>query len=366
MAVIGAAATALVLAAGTASAGPGSLGSVGAGSTGSLGSVGAGSTGTGSVGSGSSVPPGLQEDPGPVPPTRDDIVTPAIVGERVVSEQLVQYTVASPALRREVTVQVLLPADRSAPRPTLYMLDGVSARNNKSGWISRGGAPEFFADKDVNVVLPNGGRGSMYADWDQDDPKLGLNRWETFLTEELPPLVDAKLNTNGVNAIAGISMGAQSAMMLTHRHPDLYQGVAGMSGCYSTSDPLGRLIVQTTVTSQGGDPANMWTDPEGPEWVAHDSVRNAERLRGKPIYLSVSNGLPGQFEEGSDDTRRLVLGGTIEAGSNVCTRIFESRLRQLDIPVTVDYEGAGVHDWEYWQIQLPKAWPTLERALGLA
>lgn len=367
---LGAAAMALVLSAGTATAAPsdGSLsGSLGSGSLGSLGSL-TGSSGAGSVGAGSSIPESLQEDPGPPPALRDDITTAAIVGKKSLSDQAVQLTVASPALRREVTVQVLLPADRSAPRPTLYMLDGVSARNNNSGWMSEGlgGAPKFFKDKNVNVVLINGGRASLYTDWDEIDPKLGLNRWETYLTQELPGLIDAELKTNGVNAIAGNSMGAQSAVMLTHRHPELYSGVAAFSGCYSTSDPLGRLVLQTTVTSQGGDPTNMWSDPEGPEWLSHDSVRNAGQLRGKPIYLSVSNGLPGKFEEGSDDTRRIVLGGAIEAATNVCTRVFEERLDQLDIPVTVDYAGAGVHAWDYWRVQLPKAWPTLATALGLS
>lgn len=357
---------ALVLSSGTATAAPGE-GSLGSGSLGSLGSL-TGSSGAGSVGAGSSIPEQFQEDPGPPPELRDDIVTPEIVGEKTLSAQAVQLTIASPALRREVTVQVLLPADRPVPRPTLYMLDGVSARNNGSGWMSAGlgGAPAFFADKNVNVVLLNGGRGSLYTDWDEIDPRLGLNMWESFITGELPDLIDAKLGTNGVNAIAGNSMGAQSAVMLAHRHPDLYEGVAAFSGCYSTSDPLGRLTVQTTVTSQSGDPTNMWSDPDGPQWLSHDSVRNAEQLRGKPIYLSVSNGLPGEFEEGSDDARRLYLGGAIEAATNVCTRIFEARLDQLDIPVTVDYAGAGVHAWDYWRVQLPKAWPTLAGALGLS
>ncbi|WP_031938525.1 alpha/beta hydrolase [Prescottella defluvii] len=351
----------MVIATGTATAVPAtaSLGSIGSGSS--------GSAGAGSVGPGSSIPESFREDPGPVPPTRDDITTAAITGVKQVSEQAVQYTVASPALRREVTVDVLLPKDRSVPRPVLYMLDGAGARNNSSGWMkaSLGAAPAFFEDKNVNVVLLNGGQGSMYVDWDRVDPELGLNMWESFIAEELPPLIDAELETDGVNAIAGNSMGAQSAMMLAHRHPDLYRGVAAFSGCYSTSDPLGRLVVQTTVTSRSGDPANMWADPSGPEWRSHDTVRHAENLRGKAIYLSVATGLPGTHEEGSDDARRLLLGGVIEGASNVCTRILEKRLDQLKIPVTVDYEGTGVHAWEYWRDQLPKSWPTLERALGL-
>ena len=156
--------------------------------------------------SGSTIPGPLQEDPGPKPDLRDDIVVPAIVGEKVTAPQAVRLTVASPALRREVGVEILLPADNSVPRPALYMLEGVDAGEKSSGWMTIGGAPAFFADKNVNVVMLNGGIASLYSDWENPDPRLGLHKWETFITEELPPLIDARLETNGINAIAGNSM----------------------------------------------------------------------------------------------------------------------------------------------------------------
>lgn len=314
--------------------------------------------------SGSSVPAAFQEDPGPLPELRD-IETAAIVGETPVAERAVRLTVASPALRRDVGVEVLLPADNSAPRPTLFLLDGVSARNHTSGWMNIGGAPAFFADKNVNVVMPNGGRGSLYSDWLQSDPKLGLNKWETFLTQELPPLLAARLNSNGVNAIAGNSMGGQAAMMLAHRHPELYRGVAAFSGCYSTVDLLGTAVVQTSTSSQGGDAVNMWGPPGSREWAEHDTVAHAENLAGKELYLSAATGVPGPHEtpDTPDLARTLVLGGILEAGSRMCTQRLEERLDALNIPVTVTYEPVGVHAWGYWRDQLPKAWPTLQRAL---
>jgi hypothetical protein len=58
---------------------------------------------------------------------------------------------------------VLLPADRSRPRPTLYMLDGRGASENASSWIEHGHAVEFFADKNVNVVLTTGGPANLYT-----------------------------------------------------------------------------------------------------------------------------------------------------------------------------------------------------------
>ncbi|WP_433608050.1 alpha/beta hydrolase [Prescottella agglutinans] len=354
--------------AGEAVAAPGSAG------TGSLGSAASGSSGSatassdnGSVTAGSVIPPALQNEHPPLPPLRDDITTAAITGEEHKTDQLVRFTVASPALRREVGVEVLLPKDNSVPRPSIYALEGVDAGEDTSGWVTMGGVPQFFADKNVNVVMLNGGVSGLYTDWDRIDPGVGLHKWETFVTQELPPLLDTRLNTNGVKSLLGISMGSQGAMMLAHRNPGMYRGIAVFSGCYSTTDDLGRLTVQSTVSSRGGDIGNLWGAVGGPEWAAHDTVRNAEALRGMDIYVSVGSGVPGQYEDpaASDWFDRVFIGGPMEVAANGCTRILDSRLDELKIPATVEYEPIGIHGWSYWRDRLPKAWPTLARSLDL-
>lgn len=47
---------------------------------------------------------------------------------------------------------MLRPADTSAPRPTLYLLDGVEGGETGSGWLDRTDVATFFADRNVNVV----------------------------------------------------------------------------------------------------------------------------------------------------------------------------------------------------------------------
>ncbi|RDI19410.1 S-formylglutathione hydrolase FrmB [Rhodococcus sp. AG1013] len=375
--------------AGEAAAAPGSSGSSGStgstgssedsGSAGSLGSASnAGSAATagsstgsgengGSVSAGSVIPGPLQNERPPLPPLRDDITVAAIVGEEQKTEQMVRFTVASPALRREVGVEVLLPKDNSVPRPSIYALEGVDAGEDTSGWATIGGAPAFFADKNVNVVMINGGVSGLYTDWDRVDSGVGLHKWETFITEELPPLLDTRLHTNGDKSLLGISMGSQGAMMLAHRNPGMYRGIAVFSGCYSTTDDLGRASVQATVSSRGGDPGNLWGEVGGPEWAAHDTVRNAEQLRGMDIYVSVSTGIPGKYEElGSPDfVDRVFIGGPMEAVANACTHRLDAQLDKLKIPATFDYEAVGIHGWSYWRDRLPKAWPTLARSLDL-
>ncbi len=275
--------------------------------------------------------------------------------------------VHSPAMRRVVQVQVLHPASEG-PRPTLYLLDGVEAGSEseyrESAWTAETDIVDFVSDKNVNVVLPVGGTGSYYTDWQRPDPVLGVNRWETFLTEELPPIIDGRFHGNGTNAVAGLSMGATGAMLLITRNPELYEGVAALSGCLDTSQASTRNSVRGTVVYKGGNPDNMWGPPEDPDWAAHDPLRLAERLRGKDVFVSTGNGLlgPHDFASGQD---QLSAGMALEMGAFTCTLTFDRRLRELNIPATVVYRPWGTHTWPYWQDDIKTAWPTLARSLGL-
>ncbi|MFI9402824.1 alpha/beta hydrolase [Nocardia sp. NPDC052316] len=317
--------------------------------------------------------PAVADTPG-VPSTPPPAVDPAMTRTGLLSidsvgPQRERLRISSAAMRRVIEVDVLR-GTGAAPRPTLYLLDGVDGEAT-SGWLSKGGAAEFFADKPVDVVLTGGGTGSMYSDWVRHDTALGLNRWETFLTDELPPIVESLLRSSGRRAIAGVSMGAQAAMMLAQRHPGRYHAVAGMSGCYSTADPLGRAVTTITVASRGGNVENLWGPPTSPEWAAHDSLLGAEALRGTAIYLSAATGVP----TGADlvavaqsptlvEALRLAGGGAaLEAGARSCTERFAGRLTELNIPATVHYDTAGMHTWPDFEAQLPKAWQSLTSAL---
>ncbi|MRH89026.1 esterase family protein [Nocardia sp. SYP-A9097] len=270
---------------------------------------------------------------------------------------------------RAVAVDVLHGSGQG-PRPTLYLLDGVDAEQ-VSDWLTKGGAAEFFADKPVDVVLSSGGTGSMYSDWQRPDAVLGWNRWETFLTSELPGAIEPYLNSNGRRAVAGVSMGAQGAMMLAHRHPGFYKAVAGMSGCYSTLDDTGAAVTTLTVASRGGDVVNLWGPPGTRDWRTHDSTLGAEALRGMVIHLSAATGLPTvpdltQLARAADPITALRAAGggiALEAGARLCTEQFAKHLSDLGIPTTVYYEDAGIHGWADFTTQLAPAWQTLATAL---
>ena len=290
-----------------------------------------------------------------------------------VSDRRWEVDVYSPSMDKVIPLQVLRPADTSQPRSTLYLLNGAGAGEDGANWLRQTDIASFFADKNVNVVIPTGGYLSYYTDWRNDDPVLGRNKWQTFMTKELPSVVDEALGTDGVNAIGGLSMSGGSVLDFAIQAPGLYKAVASFSGCAKTSDPIGQNVVRAIVEGVGrGNTVNMWGPIGDPEWVRHDPYINADRLRGVAIFVYSATGVPGPYEslyakkppDAPPLPDQIVVGGGIEAASNFCSHLFADRLAALGIPATFDFRPAGTHSWLYWQDALRSSWTVLGPALG--
>ncbi|MEV0298864.1 alpha/beta hydrolase family protein [Nocardia sp. NPDC050710] len=286
-----------------------------------------------------------------------------LIGIDDVSPTRSSVFIESSAMGRTIQVDVLHPAGDGA-RPSYYLLDGLDPGVGQSTWTNATDAEAFFAGKNLNVVLPVGGQASYYTDWQRDDPRFGRYQWETFLTRELPPIIDGEFHGNGVNAIGGLSMGGNAAFIITTRNPWLYHAVAGYSACPDTT--LASGAVMFSIANRGGNPANMWGAPGSPAWAEHDPALMADRLRGKTIYLSTGTGVPGPHESEMKPqlAENIFLGGPVEVGVNTCTAAFEQRLRALGIPARIDFSPSGTHSWSYWQDTLHASWPTIGSAIG--
>lgn len=314
------------------------------------------------------VPP-LPEAPAPAPP---GAVAARITGERTLAGRAVELMVHSPAMGREIPVRVLPAADPAAPAPVLYLLNGITGGGDGGNWFDRTDITGFFATEQVTAVNPIGGAGSYFTDWRADDPVLGRQRWTTFLTAELPPLIDARFHGSGAAALAGISMAAASVFQLALAAPGRYRALGSYSGCVRTSDPQGRAVVELVVRSNGGDPRNMWGPPQDPAWSANDPFLHAEALRGTALYISSGTGAPGPLDtmDGPGIGQRpgklidqLLIGGALETVAAGCTARLGERLQELGIPATVALRSDGTHSWGYWQRELHESWPIFAAAL---
>ena len=263
--------------------------------------------------------------------------------------------VYSPSMNKIVVNRIIR---ANGPAPTLYLLAGIGGGEDGISWWDNTGVRAFFADKHVNVVMPIGGRFSMYTDWIADDPILGRNKWQTYLTSELPPVVDAQLGATGVNAIAGVSMSAGPALDLAIQAPDRYRAVASYSGCANTSDPIGVAMVTAEVVRGGANPVNMWGLPGSALWRAHDPFTNANRLAGKAIYLSAASGIPGEIDLGG------LPAPPLEAITAACTASFSARLTSLGVAAQFVLRSEGAHTWGQFETDLRESWPLISRAIG--
>ncbi|MDX2356124.1 alpha/beta hydrolase family protein [Dietzia sp. PP-33] len=296
----------------------------------------------------------------PPAPQPNPLITETEVVARDVDGRYERWLIDSADMKRGITVEVYRATTPDAP--FLYLLDGVGSEL-PSGFM-QWGAAEQFADQNVNLVIPTGGQGSMWADWNEQDPVLGISKWESFITRDLPNLLEPEVSTNRNRGIGGISMGAGAALTMATRHPDLYKAVFGVSGCYST-DALGQILTRYTVESRGATLTNMWGEPGNEQWAAHDAMVGAENLRGKAIYLSSGTGVagPGDWEDYDNDAANFVAGMALEQATGQCTRAADRRLRALGIPARIDHLPTGMHNWSYFSQQIPVAWNAVRGAL---
>lgn len=280
--------------------------------------------------------------------------------------------VHSAAMDKDIQVQILVGRGWNThpdeTYPELLMLDGLRARDDSSGWTINTDIADFFADKNVNVVLPIGGQSSFYTDWEEPDNGRDY-QWETFLTEELPPILHNDWRTGSDKAgVAGLSMGGTAAMMLAERHPDMFDFAGSYSGILSTTSLGMPQALQFAMLDAGGyHSQNMWGPPSDPRWAEQDPAQHVEQLEGDSIYISSGNGMEGRYDQpsGVPGVSTNIAGMGLEILARLTSENFATRLNKKGIEANVVYRPSGTHSWPYWQFELHQSWPQMADALGV-
>ncbi|WP_448852614.1 alpha/beta hydrolase-fold protein [Corynebacterium sp. 335C] len=291
------------------------------------------------------------------------------------SERHVRLLINSAAMPDQpIPVELLLPRDwnRTPDRtfPTVWHLDGMRATEDGSGWTRETTIDEFYADKNVMVVMPVGGESSFYTDWEQGDNGK-MYKWETFLIQEMIPVLQQGWRANGDRAITGLSMGGTAAMNLAQHHPDLFRFVASFSGYLDTTSPGMPAAIAAAMDEAGGyDATKMWGPFGSSRWKENDPKLHVERFKGMGVYVSAGNGNAGQWDTERSKYDRTKpanpAGWGLELISRMTTETFVQVARRADVPVTVQFRDSGTHSWPYWQFETTQAWPHMADSLGLA
>jgi S-formylglutathione hydrolase FrmB len=295
------------------------------------------------------------------PPATAERTGAWVVSRQQLDDRLVELTVHSSSIGRDVGVRLLLPPDyrRSPARkwPTLYLLHGCcDGDTGYRSWTDNTDVEDLSARTNVLIVMPEAGPAGFYSDW-----RAGP-RWETFHLTELRRIVEREYRSGPRRAVAGLSMGGFGALSYAARNPGFFLAAASYSGVVHPTyqGPRSTDLVLGIVASTGADPLALWGDPvaDAAVWAAHNPYDLARRLRGMRVYVSSGNGQPGPLDPpgaGPDGLEQLLGEQSVAVAD---------RLRTLGVSVRTDFYGPGRHAWPYWERALHRSFPMLVGAIS--
>lgn len=278
-----------------------------------------------------------------------------------------QLDIPSPSMGRNIRVEF-----QGGGPHAVYLLDGLRAQDDFSGWDINTAAFEWYHDSGLSIVMPVGGQSSFYSDWYQ--PATGHNgtltyKWETFLTQELPGWLAANRGISPVgNAVVGLSMSGGSALTLAVWHPTKFIFAASLSGFVNPSLGLWPTLIGLAMRDAGGyNATSMWGQTNDPAWRRNDPMVNVATLAANrtAIWIYCGDGTPSDLDTGGD------FGGMFSAQflENITlntNKTFQQRyLAAGGRNGVFNFPKDGTHSWGYWGSQLQAMKPDLQRVLGV-
>lgn len=239
----------------------------------------------------------------------------------------VKLTFPSACLGRDADVTVLLPktAAPAGGYPTLYLLHGLT--DCAETWIYRTALERYCDDHAMAVVLPTAAR-SFYCDMVSGDA------YYTHVSREVPDLCESLLPLaadGGHRYIAGNSMGGYGAYKIAVKNPGRFSKAAAFSGVLDINGMIRDF-------------------PEyARDWQLCFGGQSAPAQEDLLELVPKAEVLPKLYQYcGTDDF--LAEGN----------RRFAQLCQEENIPLTTVWEEKGIHDWNYWDPQLPRVLDWLE------
>ncbi|MDO6568199.1 S-formylglutathione hydrolase [Alteromonas sp. 1_MG-2023] len=181
-----------------------------------------------------------------------------------------------------MTFAIFLPPFASAekPVPVLYWLSGLTC--NDQNFMQKAGAMKLAAELGMAIVAPDTSpRGEGVPDDDNGAYDFGLGAgfyvnatqapWKqnyqmySYVTEELPSVIEQNFPVTKERAISGHSMGGHGALVVGLRNPNRYVSVSAFSPVANPSDcPWG----QKALSQYLGDDQSTWDEYDAAKIIA--------------------------------------------------------------------------------------------------
>ena len=274
--------------------------------------------------------------------------------------------VHSAAMNRDIKVQF-----QGGGPHAIYLLDGLRAQDDYSGWDINTPAFEWYDQSGVSVVMPVGGQSSFYTDWYQPSQGNGQNytyKWETFMTQELPAYLQANygVDPNG-NAVVGLSMAGSASLTYSIYYPQKYTYAASLSGFLNPSEGWWPMLIGLAMNDAGGFNAeSMWGPSSDPAWRRNDPMVNINQLvaNNTRLWIYCGNGTPADLDTGASGgnlmAAQFLEGFTLR--TNVSFR--DKYIAAGGTNGVFNFPATGTHSWAYWGQQLEQMKPDIQQVLG--
>jgi diacylglycerol O-acyltransferase / trehalose O-mycolyltransferase len=275
--------------------------------------------------------------------------------------------IPSPSMGRDIRVQF-----QGGGPHSVYLLDGLRAQDDASGWDVNTEAFDWFYQSGVSIVMPVGGQSSFYSDWYQ--PAAGSSgtttyKWETFLTQELPSWLAANKGQDPArNAVVGLSMSGSAALTMAVWHPNQFIFASSLSGFLNPSQGLWPTLIGISMKDAGGyNATDMWGTTSDPAWRRNDPTVNINTLvaNGTALWIYCGNGAVSDLDAddgnfGTQFSAQYLENITLESNQDFQKKYVAAGGRNA----IFKFPENGTHSWGYWGAQLQEMKPDLLRVLG--
>ena len=269
-----------------------------------------------------------------------------------------RVTIHAPSVARDMAFNLILPAgyENSGKRyPVLYLLHG---RNQDLEIWPRMRVPEYAANYDLIVVMPDAGN-SWYVNWAESEGGE-KNDWTDYIIKDLIGYVDAHYRTitaRAGRAIDGYSMGGYGALYLGFTHPELFCSINSHSAALRSVERwrqrLDAAMAEPAVDDLFSAPSTTASTPrQATERESADSLKGIAP-KGH-IYVNA-------HQIDAHDPFKLVLAVPkeqlpdirIDCGIDESLAEFSQRLANLLIEHKITFtfaQAPGRHNEENWSV----------------
>lgn len=226
------------------------------------------------------------------------------------------FTHESNETKTTMTFGVILPpkAEANEKCPVLYYLSGLTC--TEQNFITKAGGQRLAAELGMIIVCPDtsprgckiegeedgwdfGTGAGFYLDATEEKWKNNYNMF-SYLTKELPQVINANFPTNGKQSITGHSMGGHGAIVCALKVPGLYRSISAFAPiCNPINCPWG----VKAFTGYLGDNKDSWK--------GYDSCELAKVYDGPKIEILSDQG----NEDGFLKQNQLMPDSLVEAVS---------------------------------------------------